>query len=135
MYIAYIRTLRIQRMCCPVLRSCLSFMPGFLSSGLCRRLCKCRRDFFQHLPGPPARIRRGFAAFETSQVSNRNASNKMTLPPRRNIFELDDVIVSDIFLLNTARTDDADSQSRVRKKRRAIFDTQRDRSIPPEGMI
>lgn len=46
----YERTLRIQRMTwCPVLGSCLSFMSGFLSSGLYRRLCKCRRDFFHHL--------------------------------------------------------------------------------------
>lgn len=46
----YERTLRIQRMTwCPVLGSCLSFMSGFLSSALYRRLCKCRRDFFHHL--------------------------------------------------------------------------------------
>lgn len=30
MYIGYIRPLRIQRMCCPALGSCLGFMSGFL---------------------------------------------------------------------------------------------------------
>lgn len=59
------RTLRIQRMtCCPVLGSCLSFMSGFLSSGLYRRLCKCRRDFFHHLLH--GNMQSNFAAFETA---------------------------------------------------------------------
>ena len=50
--------------CCPVLGSCLSFMSGFLSSGLYRRLCKCRRDFFHHLLH--GNMQSNFAAFETA---------------------------------------------------------------------